>query len=390
MKTLTEQYRLIKEDKGHKDVFLKEAKRLFPNLIKNNATFNEASKILKSKNIISENFVGTPMIGNPIEIKKEGFENAFANFLAEAETKAEEKKTSKEVEEIQDHNYDYEDKKVPNNMIFGQVQMGYYSELKDPKNEGKNDHELLEIVYKNLAKDPIFYTKNGQFGEQDLGYTNEAPGLGEPEEPKGEYKSSGYGKLKENKHRRRKPLKEGYYTEFVDDGENKYIDFNYGAIESVMGKYGKTPDDLEDWLNTRDVEVEPTDKEVIKWLNNSISENKPLNEHSISLAGGIVTGTGFTSQNYMDFYGLSEETKIPSEEEIKDSEKALQDLANTYEKVSGMFGKSNESLEEVKMASEEKAEALLRAAEEYLKEVDTIDDVIYFIEANLETQESDI
>ena len=92
----------------------------------------------------------------------------------------------------------------------------------------------------------------------------------------------------------------------------------------------------------------------------------------------------------MDFYGLSEETKIPSEEEIKDSEKALQDLANTYEKVSGMFGKSNESLEEVKMASEEKAEALLRAAEEYLKEVDTIDDVIYFIEANLETQESDI
>jgi hypothetical protein len=94
MKTLTEQYRLIKEDKGHKGVFLKEAKRQFPNLITNSATFNEASKILKQKNIISENFVGLKPINNPLERKKEGFENAFANFLAE-EAKAEEKKTFK-------------------------------------------------------------------------------------------------------------------------------------------------------------------------------------------------------------------------------------------------------------------------------------------------------
>ena len=301
MKTLTEQYRLIKEDKGHKGVFLKEAKRQFPNLIKNNSTFNEAEKILKSKNIISEHFVGTPMVGNPIERKKEGFENAFEKFLAEAETKAEEKKTSKEVEEIKDHNYDYEDKDLPNNMIFGQVQMGYYCELKDSKNEGKNDHELLEIVYKNLAKDPIFYTKNGQFGVKDLGYTDEAPSLGATEEPKGPHKSSGYGKLK---------------------------------------------------------------------------------EHSISLAGGIVTGTGFTSANYMDFFGLNEDEKTKENtKDVEDLTAAMKELGNVKKEV---------GLEEIKIASEEKAEALLRAAEEYLKEVDTIDDVIYFIEANLETQESDI
>ena len=301
MKTLTEQYRLIKEDKGHKGVFLKEAKRQFPNLIKNNSTFNEAEKILKSKNIISEHFVGTPMVGNPIERKKEGFENAFEKFLAEAEVKAEEKKTSKEVEEIKDHNYDYEDKDLPNNMIFGQVQMGYYCELKDSKNEGKNDHELLEIVYKNLAKDPIFYTKNGQFGVKDLGYTDEAPSLGATEEPKGPHKSSGYGKLK---------------------------------------------------------------------------------EHSISLAGGIVTGTGFISANYMDFFGLNEDEKTKENtKDVEDLTAAMKELGNVKKEV---------GLEEIKIASEEKAEALLRAAEEYLKEVDTIDDVIYFIEANLETQESDI
>jgi len=224
MKTLTEQYRLIKEDKGHKGVFLKEAKRQFPNLIKNNATFNEASKILKQKNIISENFVGLPMVGNPLERKKESYENAFENFLAEAEAKAEEKKVSKEVEEDASKNYDTADKKDPNNMIFGQIQMGYYYEMKQEKNADKTIDEIKDIVFKNLAKDPIYYTKNGQFGV-DVGYTDEAPSLGEPEEPKGEHKSSGYGKLK---------------------------------------------------------------------------------EHSISVAGGIVTGGGFSPMNYMDYFDLNE------------------------------------------------------------------------------------
>ena len=70
MKTLTEQYRLIKKDKGHKDVFLKEAKRLFPNLIRNSATFKEASTILKQKNIINENFVGMGSINSPFEKRK--------------------------------------------------------------------------------------------------------------------------------------------------------------------------------------------------------------------------------------------------------------------------------------------------------------------------------
>ena len=225
MKTLTEQYRLIKEDKGHKGVFLKEAKKQFPNLLTNSSTFKEATTILKQKNIISENYVDLQMVGNPIERKKEGYENAFAKFLQEAEAKAEEKKVTKEVEDIDENNFDYDDKKDPNNMIFGQIQMGYYYEMKQEKNADKTIDEIKDIVFKNLAKDPIYYTKNGQFGEE-VGYTDDNVSLGVPEEPKGEHKSSGYGKL---------------------------------------------------------------------------------NEHSITLAGGIVTGGGFTSANYMDFYGLHEE-----------------------------------------------------------------------------------
>jgi hypothetical protein len=197
MKTLANQYRLIKEGKGHKGVFLKEAKAKFPNLLKNNSTFKEATTILKQKNIISENFIGMPMVGNPVERKKEGYEKAFENFIAEAEAKAEEKKVSKEVEEDAEKNYDYKDKKDPNNMIFGQIQMGYYYEMKQEKNADKTVDEIKDIVFKNLAKDPIYYTKNGQFGE-DVGYTEDNVSLGVPKEAKGKYKSSGYGNLKEN------------------------------------------------------------------------------------------------------------------------------------------------------------------------------------------------
>ena len=70
--------------------------------------------------------------------------------------------------------------------------------MKQEKNADKTIDEIKDIVFKNLAKDPIYYTKNGQFGV-DVGYTDDNVALGIPEEPKGEYKSSGYGKLKENK-----------------------------------------------------------------------------------------------------------------------------------------------------------------------------------------------
>lgn len=202
-KTLQDQYLLIKEGKGHVGVFLTEAKRQFPNIIRNAATFDEAVASLKTKNIISENVISVmpAIMDRP---KKESYETAFEAFLAEAKkkdedekVKAEEKKVSKPVEEDLAHNYDNSDDKNPDNMIFDQIMMGYYAEMKDPKNADKTMQELKDIVFKNLAKDPIYYTKDGQFGVKGLGYTTEAPGLGEPKEAKGKYKSSGYGDLKE-------------------------------------------------------------------------------------------------------------------------------------------------------------------------------------------------
>lgn len=204
-KTLQDQYLLIKEGKGHKGVFIKEAKRQFPGLIRNAATFTEVANVLKTKNLINENVIGLEPINQLEPSKKESYEVAFENFLAEAkkkkekDEKAELKKPSKQVEEDAEKNFDYEDKKNPDNLIFDQIMKGYYTEMKDPKNESKTMEQLKAIVVKNLEKNPIYYTEKGQFGVKDLGYTMDAPGLGEPKEPKGKFKSSGYGDLKENK-----------------------------------------------------------------------------------------------------------------------------------------------------------------------------------------------
>ena len=58
MKTLQEQYNLIKEGKGHKDVFLKDAKSRYPNMISNVLTYEQATTILKQRSVIKEHMLG--------------------------------------------------------------------------------------------------------------------------------------------------------------------------------------------------------------------------------------------------------------------------------------------------------------------------------------------
>jgi hypothetical protein len=193
-KTLQEQYNLIKEGKGNKAYFLKSAYRLFPDMVSQVNSFEDTTRILKNRGIISENIGGLVTTG-----KKQDWHAIFNENMANLkEAKAEEKETTKEVTDMATRGYDYKDEKNYDN-VFGQEFLdGYYTEMKDPKNAGKGVEELRAIVAKNLAKDISYYVKNGQFGVKGLGYTTEAPGLGEPKEPKGKYKSSGYGDLKES------------------------------------------------------------------------------------------------------------------------------------------------------------------------------------------------
>jgi len=187
MKTLQEQYNLIKEGKGHKDVFLKEAKRLFPNIVPNSATFNQTAKLLKQRSVISENiFPLMPSAGlNPF--------TTFDKYINE-EAKATELKTTKEVNEKETAGYDYKDPKNLDNQIFDQYLNGLRVEME--KNPELTMDKAKEVVAKNLEKDPIFYTKNAAFKVDGLGYTESAPAH---DQPTGKYKSSGYGDLKENK-----------------------------------------------------------------------------------------------------------------------------------------------------------------------------------------------
>jgi hypothetical protein len=246
-KTLQDQYLLIKEGKGHKGVFLADAKRDFPQYVPNAATFNEAVASLKTKNIISENIVGLSVVAGYEPKKKESYETAFEAFLAEArkkdqeeKEKAELKKPSKQVEEDLEKQYDKTDDKNIDNLIFDQVMTGYYAEMKDPKNADKTMQQLKDMVIKNLAKDPIHYTKDGQFGVKGLGYTTEAPGLGEPKEAKGKYKSSGYGDLKESK-----------INEISEKDVNMMDELD---LKSKLNSMGVTPIVVDSILSTKGVE----------------------------------------------------------------------------------------------------------------------------------------
>ena len=210
MRSLQEQFNSINEGKGHKDVFLKSARRLFPEYVTNFATYNEAVKILKQRSIINEAAGGvvTQRTFDPFK----SFE-AFVNEASTQEnpikapkasgaydTKAVNTKLSKEVEDNQaETGYDLTNKKIIDN-VYGEAFLeGYYAEMKDPKNEDKTVDQLKEIVRKNLAKSPTYYVENAAFGIKGIGYTKDVPGLGEPKAPTGKYKSSGYGNLKESK-----------------------------------------------------------------------------------------------------------------------------------------------------------------------------------------------
>ena len=377
-KTLQEQYLLIKEGKGHKDVFIKEARRLFPNMVRNAATFKEASDVLKSKQIIKENVVEIGAINQIPSTKKESYETAFENFLTEQyfdDEKAELKKPSKQVEDDLGHMYDNKDDKNINNVIFDQVMTGYYAEMKDPKNKDKTVDQLKAIVLKNLAKYPIYYTEKGQFGDLDLGYTVDAPGLGEPKEPKGPHKSSGYGTLSEDHKGSCKTvhpdmshdeyeasLEEGEFDsikrEFEKKPTNKFSDEEKAAkIKSLRDKEldRRKKEDLEE------TQVRTVVKEIIRQeLNENASKRlKEIEEES--QAEVLETKADKIQQEIEvretrinrinedeDFADLLDKNKIKNlKKEIKVLQKAANKVAKVLDKVNKKKAKSDEPKEEI-------------------------------------------
>jgi predicted nuclease of predicted toxin-antitoxin system len=274
MATLQEQYLLIKEGKGHKDMFMRQALRQFPNFITQSSTFKQTSTILKQKGIITENYIDLQPINNFEARPKEDFELGFENFLKEMvvqnekekfnqpdyviwvysnnqnkiisgwsyhedaadaiadhgdrlgplraygkvelkslslnpdnnadwgtdmpsrinnspeklneaytqssqeiNTKADSKKSSKSADEYKEKSYSKQyAAKTGDDVIFGQLIKGIQFEMDKPENEEKSLEDIKKIALKNLAKDPIYYTKNAAFGVEGIGYTNNIPG----------------------------------------------------------------------------------------------------------------------------------------------------------------------------------------------------------------------
>jgi hypothetical protein len=180
-KTLQQQYILIKEGKISKDDFLKNARRIFPQHIAPLTDYNTAVTILKHKSILTED----------IEVVEK--KNWFKIF--ENNVKAYNKETEKELIDLETKNFDYKDKKNIDNVYGQSFLIGVEAEVGDPKNAKKTVDEIKEIVAKNMAKDVNFYAKNAAFGVKGIGYTQQD----EPKDPKGKFKSSGYGELQEAK-----------------------------------------------------------------------------------------------------------------------------------------------------------------------------------------------
>ena len=221
--TLQEQYNLIKMGKGHKGIFLTEAKKQFPDMLTNPMGFEEASKMLKTRGVISENYVDLKPINTIEASPKAAWENKFAKFLAE-EAKAVEKKPTAEVEDIESHNYDYKDKTNLDNQIGQEVRNGIYFEGRE--NPDKTLDELRKIVSKNLAKDGQYYMKNAAFGVKGLGYKET-----ELEEVSGKYASSGYSdKLK-------KVVKES----LVREEEKDYTSLPFVSAEKLKKVIQQSP-----------------------------------------------------------------------------------------------------------------------------------------------------
>jgi len=143
---------------------------------------------MMSKEKLNENYVDLQPVNKWESAPEENYTTKFKAYLAE-EAKVEEKKVTKEVEEVQSHGFDYSDTKNIDNMNGQEFMNGVYFESKnDPS---KTLEEVREVVAKNLTKDSLHYVKEGQFG-CGVGYSEPVQ-----EEAAGDHASSGYGtKLK--------------------------------------------------------------------------------------------------------------------------------------------------------------------------------------------------
>ena len=156
-----------------------------------------------------------PIVDNKVEKEintKEG----------EEKIKAVEKETAEEVINTQDRNYDYSPQVDNINNVNGQEMLnGVYLEVK--YNPSLTIEEAQAMVIKNLAKDPLHYVKEGQFGVKGLGYSE-----AKTQKAEGKFAASGYSEKLKDSGTEMVPVKES-----KDDTLRKLIKESLGGVVSI-------------------------------------------------------------------------------------------------------------------------------------------------------------
>ena len=346
MKTLQEQYNLIKEGKGNKNTFMKSARSQFPNLFNNLSNFDTTIRVMKQKQIISEVGIGGVATGGS---------NPYINwekFLAE-EAKAEEKKPTKEVTDMETAGFDYKDEKNIDNLYGEAFLQGFYTEMEDPKNVDKTVDELKEIVAKNLAKDKTYYATEAQFGIKGIGYTDDAPGLKvSDKEIKGKYASSGMEEVK---------LKEDMIklTDLINEAIGGYVDLRPAGMTT---ENARTDAEEEGYLDgMRDEKADEKAKAKKKKVKKETVDSKLA---EIEKAGKITTleaqiealDEAIETKNHRismvteddNLSELVDKAKMKEmQREVKDLEKRKAKMEKLYEKMCGKAYSKPEMVDEV-------------------------------------------
>lgn len=175
---------------------------------------------------------------------KQEWETKFEQYLAEAEKeslnpivdikektntkeedekiKATSKKVDKTVENIESHNYDYSPLVDNINNVNGQELLnGVYVEIK--YNPALTLEEAQSLAIKNLAKDPLHYVKEGQFGVKGLGYSE-----AKTQKAEGKFAASGYSEKLKDSDTKMVPVKES-----KEDILKKLIKESLGGVVST-------------------------------------------------------------------------------------------------------------------------------------------------------------
>jgi hypothetical protein len=278
MKTLQQEYQLIKEGKGNKDHFLKVAKHMFPEYITTGNDFDSTIHILKSKSLLSEAVGGviTQSSVQPDWFKI--FNKTVTEAVGVKNTKeyGDQNEFEKPAPEVVKDLANQFDNNNPDNIdnVYGQsFLMGFYTEMQDEKNKDKSVYELKQIVLKNMVKDINYYATEASFGVKGIGYTKDVVGGGEPVEPKGKYKSSGYGDMpkaktvKEGLNEAKRPSINDHIKEVEKSSQAIALEAKLTAIDEAIEKRKAK-------LSLAESEelAEMIDQSMVKTLNKEIKE----------------------------------------------------------------------------------------------------------------------